>query len=50
MLGTRLSKISHAIQTYVEAGYFSSIREYVYHVIGQDLHEDLYVLNLGPTC
>ncbi|MDM5356638.1 M24 family metallopeptidase [Peribacillus sp. ACCC06369] len=39
MSGVRLSNISHAIQTYVETKCFS-IREYVGHGIGQDLHED----------
>lgn len=40
----RLSNISHAIQTYVEAERFSVVREYVGHGIGQDLHEDLQIL------
>ena len=38
--GERLSNISHAIQTYVEANGFSIVREYVGHGVGQDLHED----------
>ena len=38
--GERLSNISHAIQTYVEANGFSIVREYVGHGVGQDLHEE----------
>lgn len=44
----RLSNISHAIQTYVEAERFSVVREYVGHGIGQDLHEDLQIPHFGP--
>jgi len=43
---TRLSNISHAIQTYVEAERFSVVREYVGHGIGQDLHEDLFLISV----
>lgn len=46
--GERLSNISHAIQTYVEANGFSIVREYVGHGIGQDLHEDPQVPHYGP--
>lgn len=46
--GERLSNISHAIQTYVEANGFSIVREYVGHGIGQDLHEDPQIPNYGP--
>ncbi|CAH0347533.1 type I methionyl aminopeptidase [Bacillus sp. CECT 9360] len=45
--GERLSNISHAIQTYVEANHFSIVREYVGHGIGQDLHEDPDIPHYG---
>lgn len=44
----RLSNISHAIQTYVEANNFSIVREYVGHGVGQDLHEDPQIPHYGP--
>jgi methionyl aminopeptidase len=46
--GARLSDISHAIQTYVEAADFSIVREYVGHGIGRNLHEDPQIPNFGP--
>jgi methionyl aminopeptidase len=46
--GERLSNISHAIQTYVEANGFSIVREYVGHGVGQDLHEDPQIPHFGP--
>lgn len=46
--GDRLSNLSHAIQTYVEANGFSVVREYVGHGIGQDLHEDPQIPHYGP--
>lgn len=46
--GARLSDISHAIQTFVEANGFSIVREYVGHGIGQGLHEDPQIPNYGP--
>ncbi|MBO8172785.1 MAG: type I methionyl aminopeptidase [Bacillaceae bacterium] len=46
--GARLSNISHAIQTYVEAEGFSIVREYVGHGIGRNLHEDPQIPNFGP--
>lgn len=46
--GERLSNISHAIQTYVEANGFSIVREYVGHGVGKSLHEDPQVPNYGP--
>ena len=46
--GMRLSNISHAIQTYVEANNFSIVREYVGHGVGQDLHEDPQIPHYGP--
>lgn len=44
----RLSDVSHAIQTFVEAAGFSIVREYVGHGIGKDLHEDPQIPNYGP--
>jgi methionyl aminopeptidase len=46
--GDRLSNISHAIQTFVEAHNFSIVREYVGHGVGQDLHEDPQIPHYGP--
>ncbi|MFC4323817.1 type I methionyl aminopeptidase [Litchfieldia salsa] len=46
--GERLSNISHAIQTFVEANQFSVVREYVGHGVGQDLHEDPQIPHYGP--
>ncbi len=46
--GGRLSDISHAIQVHAEAAYFTLVREYVGHGIGQNLHEDPQVPNYGP--
>lgn len=46
--GERLSNISHAIQTYVEAHGYSVVREYVGHGVGQGLHEDPQIPHYGP--
>ncbi|MGX5458165.1 type I methionyl aminopeptidase [Bacillus cereus] len=46
--GERLSNISHAVQTHVEENGFSTVREYVGHGIGQDLHEDPQIPHYGP--
>ena len=46
--GYRVSDISHAIQTYVEAQGYSLVRDYVGHGIGADLHEAPEVPNFGP--
>lgn len=46
--GERLTNISHAIQSYVEAEGFSVVREYVGHGVGQDLHEDPQIPHFGP--
>lgn len=46
--GKRLSDISHAVQTYVEAKGFTIVREYVGHGIGRKLHEDPQIPNYGP--
>jgi methionyl aminopeptidase len=47
-LGYRLSDISHAIQSYVEARGFSVVKSFVGHGIGQKMHEDPQVPNYGP--
>ena len=45
--GYRVSDISHAIQTYVEANGFSIVRDYVGHGVGSQLHEAPEVPNYG---
>ena len=45
--GGRLSDLSHAIQTAVEAEGFSVIRQFVGHGVGRALHEDPQVPNFG---
>lgn len=45
--GNRISDISHAIQTYVEAHGFSVVRAYVGHGVGAALHESPEVPNFG---
>lgn len=47
-IGNRLSDISHAIQSYVEANNFSVVRDYVGHGIGRQMHEDPQIPNFGP--
>jgi methionyl aminopeptidase len=44
----RLSDISWAIQSYVEARGFSVVRQYVGHGIGREMHEDPQIPNFGP--
>ena len=44
----RLSDISHAVQTTVEAEGLEVIRSLVGHGIGRDMHEDPQVPNFGP--
>lgn len=46
--GNRLSDISYAIQSYVEAHGFSVVRDYVGHGIGQSMHESPQIPNFGP--
>ena len=46
-VGNRLSDISHAIQSYVEASGFSVVRDFVGHGIGKEVHEDPEVPNFG---
>ena len=49
--GNRVSDISHAIQTYVEANGFSVVRKYIGHGVGAKLHEEPEVPNFGkPGC
>lgn len=43
----RVSDISYAIQTHIEANGFSVVRAFVGHGIGRDLHEDPQVPNFG---
>ena len=45
--GYRLSDISHAVQTFVEANGYSVVREYVGHGIGRNMHEAPEVPNYG---
>lgn len=45
--GNRLSDISHAVQSYVEAAGFSVVRDFVGHGIGRELHEEPQIPNLG---
>jgi methionyl aminopeptidase len=47
-IGNRLSDISHAIGSFVEAAGFYVVREYVGHGIGRNLHEDPQIPNYGP--
>ena len=46
-VGYRLSDISHAIQTTVEAEGFGVIRDFVGHGIGSSMHEDPQIPNYG---
>ena len=46
--GNRISDISHAIQSSVEAQGFSVIRAFVGHGIGISLHEEPQIPNFGP--
>jgi len=45
--GGRLHDVSEAIQSYVEAGGFSVVREFVGHGIGRHLHEEPQIPNFG---
>ena len=45
--GNRLSDISHAVQSYVEARGYSVVREFVGHGIGRNLHESPQIPNFG---
>ena len=45
--GFRVSDISHAVQTHVEAAGFGVIREYQGHGVGRNMHEDPMIPNYG---
>ncbi|MFI3313786.1 MAG: type I methionyl aminopeptidase [Eubacteriales bacterium] len=45
--GNRVSDISHAIQTYVEANGFGVVRSFIGHGIGENVHESPEVPNFG---
>ena len=45
--GYRVSDISHAVQSYVEANGFSVVRSFVGHGVGENLHEEPEVPNFG---
>lgn len=45
--GNRLGDVSHAIQTVIEKGGFSVVREFVGHGIGREMHEDPQIPNFG---
>ena len=45
--GYRVSDISHAVQSYVEANGFSVVRAFVGHGVGEHLHEEPSVPNYG---
>ena len=47
--GYRVSDISHAVQSYVEANGFSVVRSFVGHGVGEKLHESPEVPNFGPA-
>ncbi|MBJ6725832.1 type I methionyl aminopeptidase [Geomesophilobacter sediminis] len=47
IVGNRLSDISHAVQSYVEARGFSVVRDFVGHGIGKELHEGPQIPNFG---
>ena len=46
-VGFRISDISHAIQTHVEAAGFGVIREYQGHGVGRNMHEEPSIPNYG---
>ncbi len=47
--GYRVSDISHAVQSYVEANGFSVVRDFVGHGVGAHLHEEPEVPNFGAA-
>ena len=47
--GQRVSDISHAVQTFVEAHGYSVVRDFVGHGVGAKLHEAPEVPNFGPA-
>ena len=46
-VGNRISDISHAIQTHVEAAGFGVVREYQGHGVGRNMHEEPSIPNYG---
>jgi methionyl aminopeptidase len=46
-VGNRLSDVSHAVQTHVEAAGYSVVKDFVGHGIGQALHEEPQLPNFG---
>jgi methionyl aminopeptidase len=49
--GNRVTDVSRAIQTFVEANGFSVVREFVGHGVGRTMHEDPQVPNyVDPRC
>ncbi|MFW5984903.1 MAG: type I methionyl aminopeptidase [Halanaerobiaceae bacterium] len=47
-VGSRLTDMSHAVQSHAEKNNFSVVREYVGHGIGNKMHEDPQIPNFGP--
>ena len=47
VVGNRVTDISHAVQSHVEAAGFSVVTEFVGHGIGRQLHEEPQVPNYG---
>ena len=45
--GARLGDIGHAIQTHAEANYYSVVRDYCGHGIGDEFHQEPQVLHYG---
>lgn len=45
--GNRISDISHAVQSYVEANGYAVVRSYVGHGVGSEMHEAPEVPNFG---
>jgi methionyl aminopeptidase len=48
-VGNRLSDISNAVQSHVEAKGYSVVRNFVGHGIGKSLHEEPQIPNFGPS-
>jgi methionyl aminopeptidase len=49
VVGNRVTDISHAVQSHVEAAGFSVVTEFVGHGIGRQLHEEPQVPNYGKS-
>ena len=47
--GARLGDIGHAIQKHAEANYYSVVRDYCGHGIGNEFHEEPQVLHFGQA-